>query len=318
VPEALAAALSQRFRDVTCVSELDGVRVQVTVEGVAYSGRVEQVPLGRVTVKTPSTDGFELALAWTDRAVGRPGASFDDSCLVETNDVALARMWLDQRAQNALLASRYTAGARDSLRETIPMVRDGAWSFELRDDKATALRTGPEPSTERIADMLSACITLASRPARWAQWFAPLATALGGHAVARVEIGGRPVLRVRRDGAEVTVRLLRRLGPGDPGRLRTVVSAHRTGSGGETLALISDDLPRAAWPPLDQIAPSALAIDIRARALLDAARPSATLVRRHDIEVSFDGPFADLERLGSAIQLAAYWASDRGQIGPYR
>ena len=318
VVDPLASAITARFPQAACTPEFDGVRVELTHDGVVYCGRAEMAPVGRVSVQTPGTDGFELALSWTDRNVGSVGSSFDDSCLVQTNDVSLASVWLDREAQAALLASRYMSGRPDSSRSTATLLRDGAWHHELRDNHVTAQRAEPEPSTSRIGDLLATCISLAHRPTRWARWFRPLAKALGGEAIARVELGGRPVLRVRRGAAEVNVRLLRRLAPDDPGRLRTVIGAHRVGSAGETLTLIARDLPHAAWPPIDERAPSAFQIDSHARTLLDAARPSTTMVRRHDIEITFDGVFADVERLGAAIQLAAYWAVDHTQRGPYR
>ena len=197
------------------------------------------------------------------------------------------------------------------------MLRDGTWHHELRSDEVIA-QTDTEAPPDRIGDMLAACLALATRPLRWARWFQPLARTLGGEAATRVELGGRPVLRVRRGSRDVAVRLLRRLGPANPGRLRTVVGAHRVGSGGETLTLITENLPRAAWPPAHELGPDAMRIDARARALLDAARPATTVVRRHDVEITFDGPFADADRLGAAIELAAHWAADRSHAGPYR
>jgi hypothetical protein len=181
-----------------------------------------------------------------------------------------------------------------------------------------ASRTDAEQSPDRIADMLAASLALATRPVRWAKHFAPIARALGCELATRVELGGRPVLRIRRGAVDVTVRLLRRLGPADQGRLRTVVGAHRLGAGDETLTLISHDLPRTAWPPANEPAPASLRIDDRARSLLDAARPATTIVRRHDVEITFDGAFGDVERLGAAIELAAHWAGDRAQASPYR
>lgn len=316
--DPLASAIALRFPHATCTPEFDGVRVELTQDGVDYRARVEMTPVGRVSVETPSLDGFQLALSWTDRNVGSVGSAFDDSCLVETNDISLANMWLDPEAQAALLASRYMQGHKETTRNTAPLLRDGAWHHELRDDQVIAQRAEPESSTDRIGDLLATCLSLAMRPVRWASWFRPLAKALGGEANPRIELGGRPVLRVRRGAADVTVRLLRRLGPGDPGRLRTVVGAHRIGSGGETLTLISKDLPRRAWPPLHDQGPNSMQIDLQARTLLDAARPSTTVVRPHDIEITFDGVFADVDRLGAAIQLASYWAVDRSRSGPYR
>jgi hypothetical protein len=111
------------------------------------------------------------------------------------------------------------------------------------------------------------------------------------------------------------VRLVRRLGPGDPGRLRTVVGARRIASDGATLSLIFDGLPRAAWLPANDAA-TCIHIDERAAALLDAACPSATMVRAHDVEVAFDGALADRDRLAAAVELAAHWAD--AESGPYR
>jgi hypothetical protein len=315
--EALQRAIERRFA-ATCVHDLEGVRADVEVDDVTYRVHAQMIPFGAVVVALPCTDGFELSLSWTDRDVGtRAPHTFDDSCLVETNDVALAGMWLDREAQSALLASRYTSGTPDSLRTTAPMLRDGGWHHELRDDRVTATRRDPEPSPERVVDLVATSIAIASRPLHWARWFAPLATALGAEAPGRVELGGKPIMRVRRGRTDVVVRLLRRLGPADPGRLRTVVTAHRDGSGGEVLTLVAPHLPHAR-PPLDDAGASSLRIDFRARLLLDAARPSATVVRHHDVAITFDGVCADIDRLGAAIQLAAYWAADRGDAGPYR
>jgi hypothetical protein len=169
-----------------------------------------------------------------------------------------------------------------------------------------------------MADMLHASLALAHRPVRWARAFEAVGRAVGGTPASRIEIGGKPALRVRRGMVDVVVHLVRRLGPGDPGRLRTIASAHRRGSSGETLSLIADGLPRAAWPPPTEPSRGPLRIDARAGALLDAAQPSTTTVRPHDVEIAFDGALADPARLGAAIELAAHWAAGNGESGPYR
>jgi hypothetical protein len=319
VPDRLASAIVDRFPSASCAGESTGVRVELTVHDTVYRARAQLEPTGRVAVQLPSTDGFELSVSWTDRVLqSARQPSFDDSCLVETNDISLASLWLDGEARSALLASRYVCGTPVALRVTLPLLRDGTWQHELRSDEVMASRTDAESSPERIADMLAASLALATRPLRWAKHFAPLAKALGGDAAARVELGGRPVVRVRRGAVDVTVRLLRRLGPADQGRLRTVVGAHRLGAAGEVLSLISDDLPRTAWPPANEQGTASLRIDDRARGLLDAARPATTIVRHHDVEITFDGAFTDPERLGAAVELAAYWAGERNHVGPYR
>ena len=313
----LAASIESRFEGARCVSDGLGVRAEVPFEGATYRVRAAMLPRGSVTVEVPATDGFELAVAWTDRARTHLRDMFDDTCLVETNDVALARAWLDVDARNALLASRYVSAP--SLRTTAVMVRDGAWSHQLRAGIATARRAELEPSPERVADALSATLALAHRPVRWARMFARLARELGGIAAKRVEIGGPPVLRVRRGSVDVTIRLLRRLDPDEPGRLRTVIGAHRLGSTGDTLQLISEHAPRAAWPP-KQCADDAPLLPIApgASSLFDAARPIASIVRPHDVEITFDGADVAAERLGAAIELAARWAADSAAEGPYR
>ncbi|MGE5182579.1 MAG: RlpA-like double-psi beta-barrel domain-containing protein, partial [Acidobacteriota bacterium] len=54
-----------------------------------------------------------------------------------------------------------------------------------------------------------------------------------------------------------------------------------------------------------------------AKALLDRARPSTTIVRAHDVEITFDGAVADRERLDAALELASAWANPT-DAGPYR
>jgi hypothetical protein len=314
----LAPAIERRFDGARCVTDGLGVRAVLSVEGAQYHAHASMLPRGSVAVELPHTDGFELSLAWTDRARShRRPPSFDDSCLVETNDVALAHAWLDTDAQNALLASRYVS--TQSAGTTAVMLRDGAWRHELAKNEVRAWRSDLEPSPDRVADILAAARALAHRPVRWARRFAKLARELGGIAASRVEIGGKPVLRVRRGHVDVTVRILRRLAPDESGRLRTVIGAHRLASAGETLQLISDELPRVAWPPPER-SPDAprLVLEAGARRLLDAARPAASIVRPHDVEITFDGAIVGGERLSAAIELAARWAADSAADSPYR
>jgi hypothetical protein len=317
----LAAAIQRRFESAKVVPEGGVVRVEVPIDGMLYLARVALTPTTRVSVQVPHTDGFELALAWTDRQSSAPRPTeFDDSYLVETNDVPLASTWLDLSARSALLDSRYVSAP--SPRNTAVLLRDGRWTHELRDGELSTRCSGSERSVERIADMLTASLALASRPARWARQYAEIAKQLGGVSSSRVELAGKPILRVRRGQVDVTVRLLRRLDPDEHGRFRTVIGARRHGSGGETLTLIADDLPRAAWPPPTPAPPDAprLRIGTIHSNLLDAARPSASVVRPHDVEITFDGAVSDGERLGAAIELAAQWAasSESSSRDPYR
>ena len=318
--EALRNTIDERFEESRVHVDGGVVYAQVLQDDVWYRARLEMQPHAHVAVGLPCTDGFELTLKWSDRHAndGSPRASsFDDSFLVETNDLALAGVWLDQTARSALLASRYVSTHLPE-RQTALMFRDGTWVHEVSNDEVCARRRDPEPSVERMADMLTASLLVAGRPQRWAKAFATLGHQLGGEPARRIEVGGKPALRVRRGNVDVLVHIVRRLGPGDPGRLRTIVSAHRHGSGGQTLSLISEGLPRAAWPPPADPTGGTLPIDARAALLLDTGRPSATTVRAHDVEIAFDGAIADRERLGAAIELAAWWASDTFRSGPYR
>jgi hypothetical protein len=282
VHERLAAAIVDRFPGASCVADGPGLRVALTMHDAPYRARVQMEPVGRVAIQLPSTDGFELSVRWNGRAAqGACTPSFDDSCLVDTNDAALANLWLDGDARDAL---------------TVALVRNGSWHHELRGEEVMASRTEAETAPARMVDMLAASLALATRPVRWAKGFALIATALGGEAAPRVELGGRAIVRVRRNGTEVGVRLARRLGPADEGRLRTVVRADRVGEA--TLA--------------------PMRVDDRTRALVDAARPATTIVRPHDVEITFDGALDDRERLGAAVELAAYWAGERRHVGPYR
>lgn len=310
----LAAAIERRFPGVAVRTR--GSEVLASLPG-GHEAVAQLEPVGRVAIALP-TDGFELGLRWTDRHRSARPTRFDDSYLVETNDISLAHAWLDHEARASLLASRYVADAPAPMRATVRLVRDGAWQHFIRDGEVGAVRADAELSVERVADVLAATVALADRPARWARVWARLARELGGTAATRVELAGRPIVQVQRGGAEIAVRLLRRFTNDDPGRLRTLVGAHRHGSGGDTLALISDDLPISAWPPpaYDPRA-SALRVDPTAARLVEIARPSTAFVRAHDVEITFDGAMIERARLGAAIELAARWAGS-SSAGPYR
>jgi hypothetical protein len=314
----LYQAIEQRFAGATWGQR--GALV-IPIDGAWYRARLAMQPIASVVVELPCTDGFELTLRWNDRWANGDGAprasSFDDSFLVETNDLALAGVWLDHDVRSGLLASRYVS-SQLAERDTALLLRDARWTHQVYNDEVSAIRAGAEPSEHRMGDMLAVSLLLASRPVRWARALGRVATALGGRSAERIEVGGRPALHIRRHGVDVQLRIVRRLGPADPGRLRTVIGAHRVASGGETLSLISEGLPRAAWPPPADPSSGTLYIDPRAAALLDAARPSSTIVRPHDVEIAFDGALADRDRLGAAIELAAHWACDARAMGPYR
>jgi hypothetical protein len=321
VLHALHHAIERRFAGARGEQVGDVIHADIPIDGAWYRARLAMQPIASVVVALPTTDGFELTLRWNDRWANGDGApraaSFDDSFLVETNDVALAGVWLDHDARSGLLASRYVSSPRAD-RQTALLLRDARWVHQVSNDEVYARRPDAERSEHRMADMLMASLLLATRPMRWARAFSRVAGALGGRSATRVEIGGKPALRIRRHAVDVNVNLVRRMGPADPGRLRTVISAHRLGSSGQTLSLISEGLPRAAWPPPTDASTGRLYVDRRAATLLDAAQPSSTIVRSHDVEIAFDGALTDHDRLGAAVELAAWWACDGHAQGPYR
>ncbi len=316
----LCSALERRFADARVLDSASGTTVEHEIEGATYRAELAMAPVATITVALPPTDGFELRLRWNDRWANSSApraASFDDSFLIETNDLALATLWLDHGSRSGLLMSRYVS-AQNPARDTALLLRDASWTFEVVDDEVRAHRSDAEPREDRMADILVAALILAAQPRRWADAFADLGHELGCDPAQRIEFGGLPVLRVRRGHVDVLVHVVRRLGREDPGRLRTLIRAHRHGSGGETLSLVSDSLPRSAWPAAMGSSTSTLSIDSRAAELLDLARPSATTVRAHDVEISFDGLLSDRDRLGAAIELAARWATATYEGGPYR
>ncbi len=327
--DRLRTELKRRFAGARLGRAGDLITIEAEVEGAWYRARADGGSSdrgARVAVELPSTDGFVLSIKWSDRWAGgdtqrtlalERAASFDDSAIVETNDLALAAGWIDGRVRDALLAARFVSVA--GVGNTARMWRDRGWAFELAGDEVSGRRLPGEAAPERVVSVLEAALTLASRPARWARAFQPAARMLGGELAPRVEIGGKPVLRTRRDRTDVRLYLVRRLGPADGGRLRTLVSAHRHASTGDGLTLVRDDLARAAVPPPGTLGATVLPLDPHALQLLELCSPSATTLRDHDVEIIFDGAVTDPARLDAAVELAAWWSTEaRASTGPYR
>ena len=99
----LCQAIEQRFAGARSGQVAGVVHVEIPVDGAWYRARLAMQPAASVVVGLPCTDGFELILRWNDRWINGDGApraaSFDDSFLVETNDVALAGVWLDHEVR---------------------------------------------------------------------------------------------------------------------------------------------------------------------------------------------------------------------------
>jgi hypothetical protein len=158
VSRSLCHAIEQRFAGARGEQIGDVVHADIPVDGAWYRARLAMQPIASVVVGLPCTDGFELALRWNDRWINGDGApraaSFDDSFLVETNDLALAGVWLDHDVRSGLLASRYVSSPVAE-RNTALLLRDGRWIHQVCNDEVSAARAEPEPSADRMGDMRS-------------------------------------------------------------------------------------------------------------------------------------------------------------------
>jgi hypothetical protein len=155
--EAQLAGARARVRGSEVVAE-------IPLENTWFRARLACAPVAVVAVQVPDTDGFSLALRWNDRWVGDRApraATFDDSFLVETNDLVLAAAWLDHDSRSALLASRYVSVPGD--RHTAVMLRDGAWEHHIGGAEVSARRRDAELSVHRMLDMLVAMLARSPR-----------------------------------------------------------------------------------------------------------------------------------------------------------
>lgn len=303
--EHIRDALRARHPSARARKDGDLLAIEIEVDATTHrvridSGAADREP--RITTPIPTTDGFVLGVRWADRWAGSSGRdrdpllvapSFDDAAIIETNDPALAAAWIDHHVRDALLVSRLSPDHLDQMTAW----RETGWAFELDGDEVTAWRLPGESALERLVVILDVVLALAARPVRWIKAFGAAATRLGGELAARVEVGGKPVLRVRRGPVDVRISLVRRLGPGDPGRLRTELVARR-------LDVTSSELP--ATP--------------RAAELLAVCNPITPTLRGPDLSLVFEGVVTDAERLDAAVELAAHWCTETsaGTFGPYR
>lgn len=276
----LAALLAARHPDARIERREDEVAIVVGVDDSWQACRVRVSPVAEVFVALPPLDGFELEVSRRDRwgrdvVVGDP--VFDGRFFITSNDEELARLWLDPVSRQAI---------------------DGAEvDFAIEDGRLSAT-FGHRPTEELDAldrGLVAAC-RVAGFLGRWAAAYAEVGRALGGAIPTdRVELGGRPVLRLERRGVEVAVHLRRRRGRSEG--LRTLVAASRASMRWDDPARRKD----------------------RIRTLLERSGPSAAELTDSAAEVWFDGAVADLARLQAAIELCARWVVDvpDGQ-GPYR
>lgn len=62
----LASTIVRRFEGARCEPDPTGLKIEVPVDGTLYRAHAAMSPFGRIAVELPRTDGFDLALAWTD------------------------------------------------------------------------------------------------------------------------------------------------------------------------------------------------------------------------------------------------------------
>jgi hypothetical protein len=319
-----------------------------------FTARIRTSPVAELFVTTRALDGFELKL----RCEGyEKGAPFERAFTMDTNDHALAQMWLDGVTRQSMIASVYgyksnelsvgdavsgLAGVLGGLvgaviAESIrpePGTAWRTWTYELATDQLWVTKGGVEHHPERIVVALQTAAAIAARSHRWAAEYAAMAGALDATVRSEVELGldRPPLITATRHAVEVGMRMFRRL-PDRSERLRTQVSAARINHDGSTFSLVDDELPRAARPPVPRgskvtstvpgytlrEAHGSAPIDDAAGKLIAIARPAAVVADLDSVDVWFDGAVMERDRLDAAFELTALWAVRRDLTqGPYR
>ena len=342
----LLGELSEHLPGMRLRVEGTAIRGLVQQDDAFFAARIRTEPVAELFLATRPTDGFELRIAWGKRieTIATGDRDFDKQFTVDTNDVTLARTWLDAAARAALIASTYGFTTEDLSTsdlmgidpssphyEPLPVQRR-TWTYDLSQDELAVIKGSIEHQAERFATAITTAAIVAARSRRWAAGYAKLAPKLDAHASTELELGGTPILSATRHAVDVTVQLLRKVGKHE--RLRTKISAARIGIAGDSMVLTEHELTKAVCPPLPRVTKRAselagyrLASSTRDVSRLDAiaknlvltARPGAVVMSAHDVVAWFDGALEDVARLDAAIELVARWAVD-GVVagGPYR
>jgi len=343
----LLGELSEHLPGMRLRVEGTAIRGLVHQDDAWFAARIRTEPVAELFLATRPTDGFELRVAWGRgiETIATGDREFDKLFTVETNDVTLARAWLDAPARAALTTSAYGFTTEDvsvsdmlgidpgnPLYQPLPIQRR-TWTYDLFRDELAAIKGSIEHQAARFATAITTAAIVAARSQRWAAEYARLAPKLDASASMELELGGTtPILSATRHAVDVVVQLVRKIGKHD--RLRTKISAARVGIAGDSMVVTDHELTKAVAPPLPRVTKrsSELAgyrlasstrdvsrLDDIAKNLIATARPGAVVMDAHEVCVWFDGALEDVARLDAALELVARWAVD-GVVagGPYR
>ena len=324
-------------------------------EGLFHSLRLRLEPFVEIFLELPLVDGFELHIQWGDRWLGDTKIGdprIDDAYFIRTNDLLLAKMWLDERGRQAFLVSRerveayhvadlskaIAAVGQDSLLAS-PANARRVWTLEIdRNRMSSSIGFGNQTSRYEVIETLETMCAIAGASSRWAQKCSELALLTGAsvkQVTDRVELGAVALL-LEQQRVDIEVRYLRSDG-GSHERLSTRVRGNRTTETSATWSILDDDAPRGPIPdPPDGgklRAPPPLR-HLEARASTDEAPPFnllvplftretnkalAVIATSTSITVWFDGAVLEAEPIAIAARVIAQLATDAGLAeGPYR
>lgn len=288
----------------------EGIAGVLACAGQFHSVRARFDPLGEAFLAVAAIQDFELVVQLGDHRHGDVelgDVRLDDRYFVKTNDLALAKVWLDEDSRAAMLAHLDPRAAH--------------WRLALRRDELVIARNGITLAHELVPGLLLAG-TIASAPARWAARLAEVAKLTGAHVQhvdARVALED-PALVLEVDRIEVRV-TFGRSGPLAKGGevLSTRVTAHRETPTSEVWCVVDPSLPRPELPErwTAKRAPGALGFLRTAAARgtavpYDALEPLALHARgrlrgviagEQEATVWFCGAELDAASLGLATQL---------------
>ena len=235
------------------------------------------------------TDGFgNQALVFDEAevaarvAAAAPALSFEQHFEVDSNDDALAALWLDEPARAALVDALWLLPDVGLISvDAVPA------SYQYLLERGEVLiKRGDESEPARLARAVHAGGMLAARPHRIARQWLDVARTLGGTTTTdRWDLAKDFAVTVER--SPVTVRIDN---VGDP--LRTRARATRLGADRDWKAVA---------------------------ALLDAAAPDRKHLTDGEVELRWKGLMMDPARLGPAVEICARLAAPSiAATGPYR
>jgi len=324
-------------------------------EGQFHSLRLRLEPFVEIFLDLPPLDGFELRIQWGDRWIGDEDIGdprVDDAYFIRTNDLALAKMWLDERGRAALVTQRerveaFNGGEHARIRErrrrdagdfSEPNLRR-AWTIELEKTRmSSTLGLGKAAANDEVLATIETMCAIAGASGRWAQKCSELALLTGTsvkQVADRVELGATALL-LEQQRVDVEVRYVRS-DEGESARLSTRVRGNRITQTTATWSVLDDDAPRGPIPepttgdklraprPLRHLQVRCSTGDTPPFAVLEPLflretdKALAVIASTTSITVWFDGAVLAAEPIAIAARVIAQLASDAGLAeGPYR